>query len=61
MPNQHPPSKPHSFTLRCWQEDGDADQHPAWRFSVTSAETNQRKGFASLSQLIDWMCQESEE
>jgi hypothetical protein len=44
----------HSYLLRLWQED---KQSRSWRMSLENAHTGERRGFASLEALFDFLCQ----
>lgn len=49
-----------SYLLRLWQVRSDEDVHqsaekPVWRASLESALTGERKGFASLDDLFDFL------
>jgi len=44
-----------AYMLRLWQVDSDGE--PAWRASLESPHTGERKGFASLEALFDFLRQ----
>ncbi|MCB8969064.1 MAG: hypothetical protein H6665_00945 [Ardenticatenaceae bacterium] len=46
----------HAFLLRCWQEStSNPNAASAWRFSLEDAHSRQRRGFASLEELITFL------
>jgi hypothetical protein len=46
----------HSYLLRLWLA-GD-DQAPLWRISLENAQTGERRGFASLEELLIFLKEE---
>jgi len=44
------------YVLRLWQEPDDTGEHSArWRFVLEEPKTGQRRGFADLSALVDFL------
>jgi hypothetical protein len=42
----------HSYLLRCWAESDETAELNVWRFSLEDPRTGQRRGFASLTELV---------
>jgi len=42
-----------AYMLRLWQVDSNGE--PIWRASLESPHTSERKGFASLDELLDFL------
>jgi hypothetical protein len=41
-----------SYLLRCWEERAETGSDKVWRFSLEDTRTGQRRGFASLNELL---------
>jgi hypothetical protein len=53
MPKQQPRLRYHSYLLRLWQtSDG---KNAVWRASLQSPGSEERLGFASLEELLDFL------
>lgn len=55
-----------SYLLRLWRVDGDDAAQPTanqavWRASLENPHTGERKGFASLEALFDFLREQAEE
>ena len=49
----HSQKRYHAYLLRTWQEEPDAlKRSGGWRFSLQDTATGERRGFASLDDLI---------
>lgn len=48
------PNQPcyHCYLLRCWAETDANGEVILWRFSLQDPHTGQRRGFASLTELV---------
>jgi len=44
-----------SYLLRLWEERSEQPAMVAWRCSLEDPLTGQRRGFASLEALMDWL------
>ena len=45
-----------AYLLRCWETPGQRPARPTtWRFSVEDIHTGERRGFASVQALIDFL------
>lgn len=41
-----------SYLLRCWEECAETGTDKFWRFSLEDTRSGQRRGFASLNELL---------
>ena len=49
----HKPPRYRSYLLTLWEERGrDPDAPVIWRFSLEDPQTDQRRGFASLEEMV---------
>lgn len=56
MPATSSPPNYHSYLLRCWQErDQIAGDEGVWRFSLEDSRSGQRRGFADLDLLVQYL------
>jgi hypothetical protein len=45
-----------SYLLRCWEARGELPAPPGvWRFSLECVQTGEKRGFASLEDLVAWL------
>ena len=50
------PPRYHTFLLTLWEERNEDPNSPAvWRFRLEDPRTGQRRGFASLAELISFL------
>jgi hypothetical protein len=50
------PPRYHTFLLTLWEERNEDPNSPAmWRFRLEDPRTSQRRGFASLAELISFL------
>ncbi|WP_420627977.1 hypothetical protein [Candidatus Leptofilum sp.] len=47
----------HAYLLRCWQENDAKSDTPSWRFSLEGVRDKQRRGFADLDTLLEFLQQ----
>lgn len=51
------PPQYHSYLLRFWEERGETETEPVWRFMIQDPQTHERFGFANLDTLVIWIQQ----
>jgi hypothetical protein len=49
-----PPSY-RSYLLRIWEERGEPARPPVWRFNLEDPHTGERRGFATLESVVEWL------
>ena len=55
QPND-PAPRYQSYLLRCWEVRSQHPDQPAtWRFSLQDPQTEQKRGFADLEELVDFL------
>jgi hypothetical protein len=56
MPSPGDPSRYRAWLLRCWRErDPDPARSGPWRCSLEDPHTGERRGFATLTALVDFL------
>ncbi len=58
MPISDQPPVYRSYSLRFWEERGEAPARRVWRCSLEDPLTGNRHGFANLTALTDWLSAE---